>query len=175
LFCLKENNKLRENPDNARIEEELVQVKMRDAEAQLAIKDLQKTIHVLNLEYQEFLNNRQAFMLSSSALTSSSSSSVNGGGNSNGANNNLVPGGDFTVKGMMMAGGGGGSNNLSQCQQLEEELLKVKLREAEAQSEMKSMSLKLMQLDTEVRIGGGTYYLWWNLVTRQIFNWLAPK
>ncbi len=34
------------------MEEELVEVKLRDAEANLAIKELQKTIHVLNLEYQ---------------------------------------------------------------------------------------------------------------------------
>ena len=52
-FSLKqENNLLRETPHNQKLEEELVEVKLRDAEAQLAIKELQKTIHVLNLEYQ---------------------------------------------------------------------------------------------------------------------------
>ena len=37
---------------------------MRDAEAQLAIKELQKTIHVLNLEYQVFcLKKFEQFLL----------------------------------------------------------------------------------------------------------------
>ncbi len=49
---VEENNLLRETPHNQKLEEELVEVKLRDAEAQLAIKELQKTIHVLNLEYQ---------------------------------------------------------------------------------------------------------------------------
>ena len=35
-------------------------------------------------------------------------------------------------------------------QVIEEELLKVKMREAETQSEMKSINLKIMQLETEV-------------------------
>jgi hypothetical protein len=95
------------------LEEELVLVKMREAEAQLAIKELQKTIHVLNLEYQEFLNNRNA-------AVSSLSSPV-----------------------MVTASPQG-------YQVIEEELLKVKMREAESQSEMKSINLKIMQLDTEV-------------------------
>lgn len=51
LFTLKENSRLRQTPHNQKLEEELVEVKLRDAEAQLAIKELQKTIHVLNLEY----------------------------------------------------------------------------------------------------------------------------
>jgi ecotropic viral integration site 5 protein len=104
---------LRNQPDTQRFEEELLQVKMREAEAQLAIKDLQKTIHVLNLEYQEFLNNRTA------ATVSLSSNSTNETTNNN-----------TTI--------------------LEEELLKVKMREAEVQSELKSINLKSMQLDTEV-------------------------
>lgn len=40
----------------------------------------------------------------------------------------------------------------SELQVLEEELLKVKMREAETVSEMKSMNLKLMQMETEVKI-----------------------
>lgn len=100
---------------------------MREAEAQLAIKELQKTIHVLNLEYQEFLNNRQAFILSNA--TNNNANLNNGAISSTGGD---IPTGTF--------------------QQLEEELLKVKLREAEAISEMKSLNLKLMQLDTEVYI-----------------------
>ena len=51
-----ENSKLRDTPDVQRLEEELVQLKMREAEAQLAIKELQKTIHVLNLEYQVLIS-----------------------------------------------------------------------------------------------------------------------
>lgn len=54
-----ENNILRESPVTQKLEEELVQIKMRDAEAQLAIKELQKTINTLNLEYQEFLQAKQ--------------------------------------------------------------------------------------------------------------------
>ncbi|CAF0773595.1 unnamed protein product [Brachionus calyciflorus] len=119
-MLLEENSKLRETPDIQRLEEELVQVKMRDAEAQLAIKELQKTIHVLNLEYQEFLNNRSAVILtlSNGSPTSSESKTVVN----------------------------------SDIQALEEELLKVKMREAETLSEMKSLNLKLMQLDTEKHV-----------------------
>ena len=44
-----------------------------------------------------------------------------------------------------------GTNPSANSNQLiEEELLKVKMREAETQSEMKSINLKIMQLDTEV-------------------------
>jgi len=112
-----ENRQLRETPDHQRLEEELVLVKMREAEAQLAIKELQKTIHVLNLEYQEFLNNRSAAVNSLSA-------------------------GPVII-------------NKEQNQDLhviEEELLKVKMREAETYSEMKSINLKIMQLDTEKQV-----------------------
>lgn len=126
----KENSKLRETPDVQRLEEELLQVKMRDAEAQLAIKELQKTIHVLNLEYQEFLNNRSAVILSLSNGSSSASHSP-----------------DKTIVNNTHSSG----NNRSD-QSLEEELLKIKMREAEALSEMKSLNLKLMQLDTEKQV-----------------------
>ena len=140
---------------------------MREAEAQLAIKELQKTIHVLNLEYQEFLNNRQAFILSSpssqaisvtngnstvatsSTTATTNSSSSNGGNNNNGASqpgaNDSVSSSNSSVVVVNKTQIGG-----MQYQQLEEELLKIKLREAEALSEMKSLNLKLMQLDTEV-------------------------
>ena len=120
---MKENDKLRETPDTQRLEEELLQVKMRDAEAQLAIKELQKTIHVLNLEYQEFLNNRNAAIYQLSSL--------NGASSDGGANN--------------------GQNRIDN-QAMEEELLKIKMREAESQSEKKSISLKMMQLDTEKQV-----------------------
>ena len=103
------------------MEEELLQVKMRDAEAQLAIKELQKTIHVLNLEYQEFLNNRNAAIYQLSTLNSSSTDS-------------------------------GSTVNRLDNQAMEEELLKIKMREAETQSEKKSISLKMMQLDTEKQV-----------------------
>lgn len=162
---------MRDKPENARLEEELLSVKMREAEAQLAIKELQKTIHVLNLEYQEFLNNRQAFILSSpssqaisvtngnstvatssttAATNSSSSNGANGGNNNNngasqpGANDSVSSSNSSVVVVNKTQIGG------MQYQQLEEELLKIKLREAEALSEMKSLNLKLMQLDTEV-------------------------
>jgi len=110
-----ENRQLRETPDHQRLEEELVLVKMREAEAQLAIKELQKTIHVLNLEYQEFLNNRSAAINSLSGPT--------------------------IVK-----------EQNQELQVIEEELLKVKMREAETYSEMKSINLKIMQLDTEKQV-----------------------
>lgn len=159
---------MRDKPENARLEEELLSVKMREAEAQLAIKELQKTIHVLNLEYQEFLNNRQAFIISSpssqaisvtngnstvstsSTTAATNSSSSNGGNNNNGASqpgaNDSVSSSNSSVVVVNKTQIGG-----MQYQQLEEELLKIKLREAEALSEMKSLNLKLMQLDTEVK------------------------
>jgi hypothetical protein len=112
-----ENTRLRETPDHQRLEEELLQVKLREAEAQLAIKDLQKTIHVLNLEYQQFLDNRQAAMFQMQGQTQDSN-----------------------------------VNKFQNNQAIEEELLKIKMREAETQSEKKSISLKLMQLDTEKQV-----------------------
>lgn len=117
-MLLEENSKLRDTPDVQRLEEELVQVKMREAEAQLAIKELQKTIHVLNLEYQEFLNNRTAVISTLNSSSSTENKSISG----------------------------------NETQALEEEILKVKMREAETQSEMKSVNLKLMQLDTEKQV-----------------------
>ncbi len=55
-MILKENNHLRQNPDTQRLEEELVEVKLRDAEAQLAIKELKMMIQNLNIEYQVSLS-----------------------------------------------------------------------------------------------------------------------
>jgi len=103
-----DNNSLRDTPEVQRLEEELVQIKLRDAEANLAVKELQKTIHVLNLEYQEFLNKNFG-------------SSVKQG-------------------------------SKTDMQVIEEELIKVKLREAEAQSELKALTLKLMQMETEKQV-----------------------
>lgn len=114
---IEENDLLRETPDHQRLEEELLQVKLREAEAQLAIRDLQKTIHVLNLEYQQFLDNRQAAM--------------------------------FQMQGQSQDSN---ANKFQNSQAIEEELLKIKMREAETQSEKKSISLKLMQLDTEKQV-----------------------
>lgn len=134
---------MREIPENSRLEEELLLVKMREAEAQLAIKELQKTIHVLNLEYQEFLKNRQAFILASATANISN--------NSNLTNGAISTTGGTNENSLKQTGGGVLVNNqMGTFQHLEEELLKVKLREAEAISEMKSLNLKLMQLDTEV-------------------------
>lgn len=120
-ILLEENTRLRETPDNQRLEDELIQIKMRDAESQLAIKELQKTIHVLNLEYQEFLNNRSAAIasLNSTPLASVSSQAL---------------------------------FNRPEYQVMEEELLKVKMREAETQSEMKTINFKVMQLETEKQV-----------------------
>ncbi len=131
---------MRETPDNHRMEEELVQVKLREAEAQLAIKELQKTIHVLNLEYQEFLSNRGAVLASLSINNNSSQqNSVNGGGSSANASNTS----SFTNL-------NGPTISRSEFELLEEELLKVKMREAEEVSELKATNLKLMQFETEV-------------------------
>lgn len=127
---------MRETPETQRLEEELVQVKLREAEAQLAIKELQKTIHVLNLEYQEFLNNRNAVIVSSlngPMLNPAAAQANNPSLPNSNSNNNLQ------------------AINSSNFQLLEEELLKVKMREAEVQSELKSLNLKLMQLETEVK------------------------
>lgn len=113
-----------------------MQVKLRDAEAQLAIKELQKTIHVLNLEYQEFLNNRNAALVSSLSGPIINPASINQSSSA------------------ASSGGGAGQNGAIRQEQqlLEEELLKVKMREAECQSEMKAMNLKLMQLETEKQV-----------------------
>jgi hypothetical protein len=102
---------------------------MRDAESQLAIKELQKTIHVLNLEYQEFLNNRSAAIASLGNTNSNNNNNTNMNTNTN----------NFSI-------------NRPEYQLMEEELLKVKMREAETQSEMKSISFKLMQLETEKQV-----------------------
>ena len=141
-MLLEENSKLRETPDNQRMEEELVQVKMREAEGQLAIKELQKTIHVLNLEYQQFMNNRSAALLSlnaTSAMVNSTNStnSTSSPNTSNSSFSNL---------------NGPSAISRSDFEALEEELLKVKMREAEEVSELKSTNLKLMQFETEVSV-----------------------
>lgn len=107
-------------------------MKLREAEAQLAIKDLQKTLHVLNLEYQQFLNNRGAVLLSLNAppISNNSTGSSPTPSSSSVANTSGLSRSDFEA--------------------LEEELLKVKMREAEEVSELKAVNLKLMQLETEV-------------------------
>jgi hypothetical protein len=121
------------------MEEELVQVKLREAEAQLAIKELQKTIHVLNLEYQEFLSNRSAVLAS---INGSNNEQQNNNGNSN--NNNT------STNTSIFTNLNGPTINRSEFDLLEEELLKVKMREAEEVSELKATNLKLMQFETEV-------------------------
>lgn len=152
---------MREIPENSRLEEELLLIKMREAEAQLAIKELQKTIHVLNLEYQEFLNNRQAFILASASANISNNSNI-----TNGA---ISTTGGTNENSLKQTGGGVLSNNqFGTFQHLEEELLKVKLREAEAISEMKSLNLKLMQLDTEVNFSNVYASLFYQLISQPV-------
>jgi hypothetical protein len=126
LFTLKENKKLHESvPENhvASMQEELAAVKLREAEANLALKDLKAKVSELSGMWQKHLKRSEAAKLEAGEAPPSTPKKLFG---------SLLEG-------------------KSEAARLEEELMTARLTEVESQAELKDQRLKVMDLETHVR------------------------
>ena len=124
---LQEKKKLREAvPDNdiASLQEELAAAKLREAEANLALKDLKTKVAELSAMWKKHLQQR-------SESESESASAV-------------VPSTPKKLLGSLL------ENGKSEVARLEEELMTARLIEVESQAELKDTRLKIMELETQV-------------------------
>lgn len=133
-----EKKELREAvPDNAvaSLQEELAAVKLREAEANLALKDLKAKVAELNNMWQKHLLKQRG----------------GDGPKADGASSDgpgmaavvVVPSTPKRLLGSLLEG-------KSEAARLEEELMTARLCEVEAQAELKEQRLKVMELETQV-------------------------
>ena len=134
---LQEKKKLREAvPDNdiASLQEELAAAKLREAEANLALKDLKTKVAELSAMWKKHLQQR------------SESDTASSGGHStvSAAASAVVPSTPKKLLGSLL------ENGKSEVARLEEELMTARLIEVESQAELKDTRLKVMELETQV-------------------------
>ena len=136
-FSLQEKKKLREAvPDNdiASLQEELAAAKLREAEANLALKDLKTKVAELSSMWKKHLQQR-----------SSESDTASGGHSTVSAASSVVPSTPKKLLGSLLDG-------KSEVARLEEELMTARLIEVESQAELKDTRLKVMELETQVLV-----------------------
>ena len=114
-------------PDNdvASLQEELAAAKLREAEANLALKDLKAKVADLSTMWKKHLQQR------SEAEASSGTSAA-------------VPSTPKKLLGSFL------ENGKSEVARLEEELMTARLVEVENEAELKASRLKVMELETQV-------------------------
>ena len=123
---MQENKKLHESvPENhvASMQEELAAVKLREAEANLALKDLKAKVFELSGMWQKHLKRSEAAKLEAGEAPPSTPKKLFG---------SLLEG-------------------KSEAARLEEELMTARMTEVESQAELKDQRLKIMDLETHVR------------------------
>lgn len=111
-------------PDNdvASLQEELAAAKLREAEANLALKDLKTKVAELSIMWKKHLHQRSE---------------------ADAANGDMVPSTPKKLLGSLLDG-------KSEAARLEEELMTARLIEVEGQAELKDARLKVMELETQV-------------------------
>ena len=127
---MQEKKKMREAvPDNqvASLQEELAAAKLREAEANLALKDLKAKVAELNTMWKKHLNQRGGADGSGEAGSAASA----------------VPSTPKKLLGSFLEG-------KSEVARLEEELMTARLVEVENEAELKDSRLKVMELETQV-------------------------
>merc|ERR1711899_54781 len=132
-----EKKKLREAvPDNnvASLQEELAAAKLREAEANLALKDLKTKVAELSSMWKKHLQQR-----------SSESDTASGGHSTVSAASSVVPSTPKKLLGSLLDG-------KSEVARLEEELMTARLIEVESQAELKDTRLKVMELETQNQV-----------------------
>ena len=122
---------MRENvPENdvASLQEELAAAKLREAEANLALKDLKSKVAELSAMWKKHLQQR---------------SDSENGGHSTASAASAVPSTPKKLLGSLLEG-------KSEVARLEEELMTARLIVVESQAELKDTRLKVMELETQV-------------------------
>ena len=126
-------------PDNdiASLQEELAAAKLREAEANLALKDLKTKVAELSAMWKKHLQQRSE---SDTASASGGHSTVSAAASA------VVPSTPKKLLGSLL------ENGKSEVARLEEELMTARLIEVESQAELKDTRLKVMELETQVLV-----------------------
>ena len=106
------------------MQEELAAAKLREAEANLSLKDLKAKVAELNGMWQKHLKRSEAAKLEAAEAVPSTPKKLLG---------SLLP-----------------ETGKSEAARLEEELMSSRLIEVESQAELKDQRLKVMELETQV-------------------------
>lgn len=127
-------------PDNdiASLQEELAAAKLREAEANLALKDLKTKVAELSAMWKKHLQQRSE---SDTASASGGHSTVSAA-----ASAVIVPSTPKKLLGSLL------ENGKSEVARLEEELMTARLIEVESQAELKDTRLKVMELETQNQV-----------------------
>ncbi|CAD5228438.1 unnamed protein product [Bursaphelenchus okinawaensis] len=148
------NKRLRESPPDggvAALQEELIRVKMREAEAALSLKEMRQRIQELEnhwMRYQEARTKTEAQSptspnASTDAPNTSADSTTSTSSNPLSARNRLAK----LTAGWM---GGSASNEAEpSLKELEEQIMGLRIREADMNVELQEMSQKVMELETQ--------------------------
>ena len=112
----------------ASLQEELAAAKLREAEANLALKDLKTKVSELSIMWQKHLAQRSEADNSGAAASAGAS---------------VVPSTPKKLLGSLLEG-------KSEVARLEDELMTARLAEVESQAEVKDTRLKIMELETQV-------------------------
>ena len=123
-------------PDNdvASLQEELAAAKLREAEANLALKDLKAKVADLSTMWKKHLQQRSEAEASGSTGSSAA-----------------VPSTPKKLLGSFL------ENGKSEVARLEEELMTARLVEVENEAELKASRLKVMELETQVCLVNSIY------------------
>ena len=123
-------------PDNdvASLQEELAAAKLREAEANLALKDLKAKVADLSTMWKKHLQQRSEAEASGSTGSSAA-----------------VPSTPKKLLGSFL------ENGKSEVARLEEELMTARLVEVENEAELKASRLKVMELETQVCVVNSIY------------------
>ena len=133
FLLFQEKKKLREAvPDNnvASLQEELAAAKLREAEANLALKDLKSKVAELSAMWQKHLKRNEQEGEAGSGTTPA-----------------VVPSTPKRLLGSLSGVLEGGKSEVSR---LEEELMTLRISEVEGEAELKDQRLKVMELETQV-------------------------
>ncbi|KAI8430902.1 hypothetical protein MSG28_001026 [Choristoneura fumiferana] len=128
-----ENKSLRrQRVDNnvAHLQDELIAVKLREAEANLSLKDLRQRVTELSESWQRYLQEHRQEPTTAPVQS------------------NVVSDIMATPKKLLRAWEGRSAD----MQKLDEELMNTRIREVEALTELKEARLKLMELETQVHV-----------------------
>ena len=139
-----EIKRLRESvPENdvASLQEELAAAKLREAEANLALKELRSKVAELSAMWQKHLKRNN--------LDVSDDGTGNGGGSGPSSTTQGIVAAPSTPKKLLGSLLDGGRS--SEVARLEEDVLTARMKEVESQAELKDQRLKVMELETNVR------------------------
>ncbi|KAI6243994.1 Ecotropic viral integration site 5-like protein [Aphelenchoides fujianensis] len=164
------NKRLRESPPDgevASLQEELIRVKMREAEASLSLKEMRQRLAELEQHWQKYEQGRSSASLASvqslpncvEATNGASPNNNNSGSPPASADSASVPQtarktlANFSQKltASFMGGGGGEADGAStpSIRELEDQLMCLRIREADANVELREMRQKVMELETQ--------------------------